>query len=113
MHPGGADNVLKYDAWKDTRGDLGNIIGNPLETTVFLTRLILDGTLDKFPNLKVVAAHGEGYLPSYLGRTEVACQVRGNAKCANKKKPSAYFKDQIRVDAIVSSREGILQLGQE
>ena len=35
------------------RGDLGNIIGNPLETTYFLSRLIFDGTFDKFPGLRV------------------------------------------------------------
>jgi len=113
MHPGGADNVLKENAWEGSRGDLGNIIGNPLETTVFLTRLMFDGTLDKFPNLKIVAAHGGGYLPSYLGRTEVACQVRANAKCANKKKPSEYFKDQIIVDAMVFSPEGVRHLVEE
>ena len=49
------------------RGDLGNIIGNPLETTVFLSRLIFDGTLDRFPRLKICGAHAGGYLPSYLG----------------------------------------------
>ncbi len=113
MHPGGADNVLKENAWEGTRGDLGNIIGNPLETTVFLTRLIFDGTLDKFPNLKIVAAHGGGYLPSYIGRTEVACEVRNNANCLNKKKPSAYFRDQIMVDAMVFSPEGVRHLVEE
>ena len=113
MHPGGADNVLKENAWQGTKGDLGNIIGNPLETTIFLTRLIFDGTLDKFPNLKVVAAHGGGYLPSYMGRTEVACQVRNNANCANNKKPSTYFSDQIFVDAMVFSPEGVRHLVEE
>src|SRR5262245_32784617 len=113
MHPGGADNVLKENAWEGSRGDLGNIIGNPLETTVFLTRLIFDGTLDKFPNLKIVAAHGGGYLPSYMGRTEVACQVRNNANCLNKKKPSTYFKDQIMVDAMVFSPEAVRHLVEE
>src|SRR5437867_58588 len=67
----------------------------------------------QFPNLKIVAAHGGGYLPSYLGRTEVACQVRANAKCANKKKPSAYFKDQIMIDAMVFSPEGVRHLVEE
>lgn len=113
MHPGGADNVLKDKAWEGSRGDLGNIIGNPLETTVFLTRLMFDGTLDKFPNLKVVAAHAGGYLPSYMGRTEVACEVRANAGCLNKKKPSAYFKDQIFVDAMIFSPEGVRHLVEE
>ena len=113
MHPGGADNVLKENAWAGTRGDLGNIIGNPLETTIFLTRMIFDGTLDKFPNLKIVAAHAGGYLPSYMGRTEVACDVRANAGCQNNKKPNTYFRDQIFVDAMVFSPEGIRHLVEE
>ena len=91
MHPGGADNIIKDGALRG-RADLGNIIGNPLETTYFLSRLIFDGTLDKFPGLRVCAAHAGGYLPSYLGRSEVACEVRNNANCANKKKPSEYCR---------------------
>ena len=113
MHPGGATNVLKENAWEGTRGDLGNIIGNPLETTIFLTRMIFDGTLDKFPNLKVVGAHAGGYLPSYMGRTEVACDVRANSGCLNNKKPSTYFLDQIFVDAMIFSPEGVRHLVEE
>ena len=109
MHPGGADNILKDGALRG-RGDLGNIIGNPLETTYFLTRLIFDGTFDKFPGLRVCGAHAGGYLPSYLGRTEAACVVRGNANCANKRKPSEYLKSQIMVDTMVFSDEGLRHL---
>lgn len=109
MHPGGADNIIKEGALRG-RGDLGNIIGNPLETTYFLSRLIFDGTLDKFPGLRVCAAHAGGYLPSYLGRTEVACKVRSNANCANKKNPSEYLKSQIFIDTMVFSEEGLRHL---
>ena len=109
MHPGGADNIIKDGALRG-RGDLGNIIGNPLETTYFLTRLIFDGTFDKFPGLRVCAAHAGGYLPSYLGRTEAACVVRGNANCANKRRPSEYLKSQIMVDTMVFSDEGLRHL---
>ena len=109
MHPGGADNVIKEDGLKG-RGDLGNIIGNPLETTVFLSHLIYDGTLDRFPGVKICGAHAGGYLPSYLGRTEVACDVRANAGCLNKKKPSEYLKRQIFVDSMVFSPEAVRHL---
>jgi aminocarboxymuconate-semialdehyde decarboxylase len=109
MHPGGADNLIKEGALRG-RGDLGNIIGNPLETTYFLSRLIFDGTLDKFPGLRVCAAHAGGYLPSYLGRTEVACKVRSNADCANKKKPREYLKSQIFIDTMIFSEEGMRHL---
>jgi aminocarboxymuconate-semialdehyde decarboxylase len=109
VHPQGAENVLQAGALRG-RGDLGNIIGNPLETTVFLSRLIFDGTLDRFPRLKIIGAHAGGYLPSYLGRTDVACEVRPNANCANKKKPREYFKEQILVDSMVFTSEGLRHL---
>jgi aminocarboxymuconate-semialdehyde decarboxylase len=70
MHPNGADNIAKPGAFQGA-GDLGNIIGNPLETILFFSHLIYDGTLDRFPGLKICGAHAGGYLPSYLGRTEV------------------------------------------
>jgi aminocarboxymuconate-semialdehyde decarboxylase len=109
MHPGGADNIIK-DGALGGRGDLGNIIGNPLETTYFLSRLIFDGTFDKFPSLRVCGAHAGGYLPSYLGRTEAACVVRNNAKCANTRKPSEILRSQVMVDTMVFSEEGLRHL---
>jgi aminocarboxymuconate-semialdehyde decarboxylase len=112
MHPQGAENVLQKDALKG-KGDLGNIIGNPLETTIFLTRMMVNGTFDRFPGLKICAAHAGGYLPSYLGRTEVACEVRPNADCANKKQPSEYLKGQVLVDTIIISEEGLRHLAAE
>ena len=109
MHPGGSENIVKPKVL-DGRGDLGNIIGNPLETTYFLSRLIFDGTLDKFPGLRVCAAHAGGYLPSYLGRSDVACDVRGNANCANKKRPREYFRRELFVDTMIFSDEGLRHL---
>ena len=49
-------------------GWLANTIGNPLDTTIALQHLIFEGTLDRFPGLKVLAAHGGGYLGSYAPR---------------------------------------------
>jgi aminocarboxymuconate-semialdehyde decarboxylase len=112
IHPGGADNILREGALRG-RGDLGNIIGNPLETTYFLSRLIFDGTFDKHPGLRIIAAHGGGYLPSYLGRTDVACKVRNNANCANKRDPREYFKREIVADSMVFTDEGLRHLVNE
>jgi aminocarboxymuconate-semialdehyde decarboxylase len=109
MHPNNAENLTREGALKG-RGDLENVVGNPLETTVFLSHMIYDGVLDRFPNLKLCAAHAGGYMPSYLGRSEVACDVRQNAGCVNRKKPSAYLKRQIYVDSLVFSAEGIRHL---
>jgi aminocarboxymuconate-semialdehyde decarboxylase len=108
-HPGGADNIIKEGSWRG-RGDLGNIMGNPLETTYFLSRLVYDGVFDRHPRLRVCGAHAGGYLPSYFGRTEVACDVRGNANCANKKRPKDYLRSQIMIDTMIFSEEGLRHL---
>ncbi len=109
MHPNNAENIAKPGALEGA-GDLGNVMGNPLETTLFLSHMIFDGALDRFPGLRICAAHAGGYLPSYLGRTDVACDVRQNAKCANKKKPHEYLRSQILADSMVFSPEGIRHL---
>ena len=108
LHPNEPPYVIKQGI--KGRGDLNNIIGMPLGTTLCLSQLIFDGTFDRFPGLKICAAHGGGYLPSYLGRTEVACAIRTNANCVSKKKPSEYLKTQILVDSMVFSSEGIRHL---
>ena len=109
MHPNNAANIAR-DGSLGGRGSLPNIVGNPLETTVFLSHLIYEGVLDRFPKLKVCAAHGGGYLPSYLGRADASCVVRDDANCANTRKPSEYFKDRILVDSMVFSSEGLRHL---
>jgi len=108
MHPDGSKNIIQPGAF-DGAGGLGNIIGNPLETTLFLARLIYDGTLDRFPSLKVVGAHGGGYLPHYLGRFEQACN-RGNPGCINTKSPADYLRTQIFADTMVFNEEGLRHL---
>jgi aminocarboxymuconate-semialdehyde decarboxylase len=95
------------------RGGLGNMIGNPLETTVFLSHMIVEGTLDRFPKLKICGAHGGGYLASYSGRSDAVCGRGGGggADCRSlKKKPSDYFKDQILSDTIVFHEENLRHL---
>jgi len=57
MHPTGT-RELEPSGRLDGSGLLTNTIGNPLETTIALSHLIFEGTLDRFPGLKICAAHG-------------------------------------------------------
>ena len=70
LHPQG---VPELEARLQGNGMLGNVIGNPLATTIALSHLIFEGTLDRFPRLKLCAAHGGGYLPSYADRSDYGC----------------------------------------
>src|SRR5881397_3068779 len=98
-------------------GGLGNVIGNPLDTTIALSHLIFEGTLDRFPGLKICAAHGGGYLPSYAGRSDQGCLTFPN-RCPGpkdgplKKKPTEYLK-QLYYDNIMFTPEGVRHLAAE
>jgi len=110
MHPQPAPGTTQNQRLQG-KGGLGNIIGNPLETTVFFSHLILEGTLDRFPGLRICGAHGGGYLPSYSGRTDAICGRGSGADCrALKKKPSEYFKKELFVDTMVFHEEGLRHL---
>jgi aminocarboxymuconate-semialdehyde decarboxylase len=92
-------------------GGLENTIGNPLETTLALSHLIFEGTLDRFPGLKICAAHGGGYLPSYAARSDHICLTFPD-RCAAvqlKKKPTEYLK-QLYFDALVFTPEALRHL---
>jgi aminocarboxymuconate-semialdehyde decarboxylase len=90
-------------------GFLPNVIGNPLETTVAFSHLIFDGTLDRFPGLKICGSHGGGYLASYLGRTDHCAELSNRCKPV-KKHPSEYFRSQLYCDSVVFTAEGLRHL---
>jgi aminocarboxymuconate-semialdehyde decarboxylase len=113
--PTGAPGELKQRFGGN--GYLENVIGNPLETTIALSHLIFEGSLDRFPRLKIIAAHGGGFLPSYAGRADYGCLSRPDA-CKGgtfgpiKKKPSEYLK-QVYYDTMVFTAEGLRHLAAE
>ena len=98
-------------------GYLSNIIGFPVETSIALSHLIFEGTLDRFPGLKICGAHGGGFLPSYMGRSDAGCLTLpsacpGGSHGPIRKKPSDYLK-QMYYDTMVFSPEGIRHLAAE
>jgi len=77
-----------------------------------LQHLIFEGTLDRFPGLKILGAHGGGYLGSYAPRSDHACFVSPsncNPDIVLKKKPTEYL-DQIFFDALLFTPEALRHL---
>jgi aminocarboxymuconate-semialdehyde decarboxylase len=112
MHPQPAPGTTQNPRLAG-KGGLNNTIGNPLETTVFLSHLIFEGTLDRFPGLRICAAHAGGYLASYTGRSDALCGRGGGFgdDCrALKKKPSDYFRRELLVDSMIFHPDGLRHL---
>jgi aminocarboxymuconate-semialdehyde decarboxylase len=100
---------LKGNGW------LANTIGNPLDTTICLSKLIFEGTLDRFPQLKLCSAHGGGFLPSYAPRSDHACRVgpdQCNPAIKLKKMPTEYLRDMY-FDTLVFTSEALRHLAAE
>src|SRR5499425_2254216 len=114
IHPQGDTAPVQLGQRFKGNGYLGNVIGNPLETTIALSHLIFEGTLDRYPRLKIIAAHAGGFLPSYIGRWDFGCPTRpdlcpGGTHGPIKKAPSEYLK-QLYYDTIVFRPEGVRHL---
>jgi aminocarboxymuconate-semialdehyde decarboxylase len=94
IHPWGCSLGERLSPWY-----LGNIIGQPAETTLALSHLIFGGVLDRHPDLIVCAAHGGGYLPQYIGRADHAYSVRPES--ATMKRPPSAYLHQLYFDSLV------------
>ncbi len=106
IHPQGVPELRRLQG----NGLLTNVIGNPLDTTVALSHLIFEGTLDRFPRLKLCAAHGGGFLPSYADRSDHGC-LTFPEQCTKTtgKRPTEYLK-QLYFDSLVFSGEALRHL---
>jgi aminocarboxymuconate-semialdehyde decarboxylase len=77
---------------------LQNAIGNQLETTIAVERLIVTGVLDRHPRLRLLLVHAGGYVPWQAGRLRHAATVRAEL-ADSPPDPYAYF-GRIVVDTI-------------
>jgi aminocarboxymuconate-semialdehyde decarboxylase len=110
MHPQGVPELRDR---LQGNGFLTNVIGNPLETTIALAHLIFEGTLDRFPRLRLCGAHAGGFLPAYVGRFDQGCLAfPGNCTPKNARKPSAYLR-QLYFDSLVFTGVGLRHLAAE
>ena len=114
IHPQGCAELTASGRLRGN-GLLDNVIGNPLETTIALSHLIFEGTLDRFPGLRILAAHGGGFLPSYAARSDAGCRTFPR-QCAPPgtlaKAPTEYLR-QLYYDTIVFTPEALRHLAAE
>jgi aminocarboxymuconate-semialdehyde decarboxylase len=107
LHPQGFDDPGRRLAGA---GALGNNIGFPLDTTIALAHMVFEGLLDRFPGLRIVAAHGGGFLASYIGRFDNCRDVQPPCQ-RMQRKPSEYLRGpQLHFDSLVYSPQNFRHL---
>ncbi|GGR96344.1 amidohydrolase [Streptomyces humidus] len=95
LHPFGCTLDERLDQWY-----LSNTVGQPTENAVALSHLIFSGVLDRHPELRLIAAHGGGYLPTHIGRSDHAWSARSDAGAGCAHPPSSYLK-RLYFDSLV------------
>jgi aminocarboxymuconate-semialdehyde decarboxylase len=86
VHPDGIRDpwFLEYALW--------NSLGQSIEESKVMASLILEGVLEDLPELRIVVAHGGGFLPHYFGRLDRNFRNRPGTATNIGKLPSEYLR---------------------
>ncbi|MCB0221128.1 MAG: amidohydrolase [Chrysiogenetes bacterium] len=95
MHPIGTSIAQRMDDHY-----FPNLLGHPMESALALGHLVFDGWLARHPDLKLVVAHGGGFLPAYWGRLDHAWRTRADCRQNIDREPSHYLR-RVHVDTVV------------
>ncbi|MEK6592745.1 MAG: amidohydrolase family protein [Pseudomonadota bacterium] len=88
---------------------LTNLIGNPLDTTVMVGKLMFSGALDELKDIKILLAHGGGFLPYQIGRFEHGHKVRPDTAAVTSSDPLEMLR-RFYFDALTHSPQAIRHL---
>jgi aminocarboxymuconate-semialdehyde decarboxylase len=106
IHPGEPPGTDLMDM---RRYDLSWLVGFMFDTTLAIERMIFDGFLDRYPNLKLIASHGGGALPYLVGRMEKGDEVELPERRRMTAKPTDYLR-RIWYDCITYDRGALRYL---
>jgi aminocarboxymuconate-semialdehyde decarboxylase len=81
-------------------------IGFMFDTTLAFARMILSGFIDRYPHVKLIAAHGGATLPYLAGRLDRCHEMIPACAEAIKEKPSAYLQ-RIYYDTVVYDQRAL------
>ena len=83
-----------------------NLIGVPWETTVCATDLLLSGMVDKYPDVKILFAHGGGFLPYQIGRLDKGYE-QWELVSSNLQAPPSEYLSRFWYDTVLWNQDSI------
>ena len=101
LHPASPIGVEQMDM---SRYHLVWSVGFTFDTTLALSRMIMDGFFERYRRLKIIGGHAGGYLPFVISRLDAGFRAFESCRAKIDKLPSSYLK-QIYVDSIVYAPE--------
>jgi aminocarboxymuconate-semialdehyde decarboxylase len=85
---------------------LASSVGRPFDLCLAVSRLIVRGILEDFPNLKLVASHGGGGICEVIGRLNYAYEMGDEAYFLGPYKPMkikhkpGYYLEKLYLDTV-------------
>lgn len=96
IHP---ENIA--GAERMTEFGLNAVCGNPADSTLCLGYMLYSGVFDRFPDLKICALHGGGFLPYHLGRFDKEFETGKGVRPAQAVKPPSGYLKNLYFDTLV------------
>ena len=103
VHPSAPPGTAELDVM---RYNLIASVGFMFDTSLAVARMIFDGFFDRYPNVKVIAAHGGGTLPYIAGRLDICFDNMPACREKISREPSEYLK-RIYYDSVVFQQESL------
>lgn len=103
VHPYGCSLGERIAPWY-----LSNILGQPIETSIALAGLVLSGTLERHPRLKLLAAHGGGYLAAQSGRLDHGWHARPETRTTTE--PPSHYLRHLHYDSLLHDPDELAML---
>ncbi|MBU8580441.1 amidohydrolase [Bacillus paralicheniformis] len=88
---------------------LPNLIGVPWETTICAADLLLSGFTDRFRNVKILLAHGGGFLPYQIGRLDKGYDKWAGVSSSLSAPPREYLR-KFWFDSVLWEKESAAYL---
>lgn len=86
---------------------LGNLVGNPAESTIAVAHLIFGGVLEKHPDLKLCLVHGGGFAPYQAGRWDRGFRANARGAAVNLTRPPSEQLRKLYFDTVLHSSESL------
>lgn len=68
LHPVRPITVPDYSTEETSKYSIWDMLGWPYDTSVAMTRLVISGILERFPELKIITHHAGGMIPFFADR---------------------------------------------
>ena len=97
VHPYRTPGLTDYASETSSRFGMWMAFGWPYETSVFMSRLILAGYLDRFPNLSIVTHHAGAMIPHFAHRIGAGLADLPPVAAEGEPPPTSHEELQARV----------------